>query len=105
MSLFEVKAEIAAPAAEAVAEALLEGALDHWSVLEDAIAKRAWVVGILDDARAASEAWGVIEGLLRERGTSFDSPVPGMTRMSSRSPQPVPLRCVWLKPMMEVSEM
>jgi ribosomal protein L11 methyltransferase len=68
MSLFEVKAEIAASAADAVAEALLEGGLDHWSVLEDAIARRAWVVGILDEERAAGEAWTRVEVLLREIG-------------------------------------
>jgi ribosomal protein L11 methyltransferase len=68
MSLFEVKAEIAASAADAVAEALLESGLDHWSVLEDAIARRAWVVGILDEERAAGEAWTRVEVLLREIG-------------------------------------
>lgn len=64
MSLIEVKAEIPAGAAEAVSEALLEAGLEAWSVLEDSIAKRAWIVGIAADAAAAESEWRVVEALL-----------------------------------------
>jgi ribosomal protein L11 methyltransferase len=55
MELFEVKAEIPHAASEAVDEVLLEHGLASWSVLEDAIARRAWLVGIFE-ARAAADA-------------------------------------------------
>ncbi|MBL9202012.1 MAG: 50S ribosomal protein L11 methyltransferase [Opitutaceae bacterium] len=46
MALFELKIEIAAAAAGAADEALLERGWGNWSVLEDAIVRRAWLVGI-----------------------------------------------------------
>ena len=63
MELFEIKAEVPAMAADAVDTTLLELGIDGWSLLEDAIAKRAWIVGIF-----ATEAEAVA---LRERGLSM----------------------------------
>jgi ribosomal protein L11 methyltransferase len=64
MGLCEVKVEIPSGAADGVADALLESGLDHWSVLEDAIAKRAWAVGILADEPEARRAWPAVETVL-----------------------------------------
>jgi hypothetical protein len=58
MELFEIKTEVPAMAADAVDTTLLELGIDGWSLLEDAIAKRAWIVGIF-----ASEAEAVARGL------------------------------------------
>ncbi len=55
MPLLEVKTEIPAAAAGDADDLLLELGLENWSVLEDAIVKRAWLVGICaaeDQARA-----------------------------------------------------
>jgi ribosomal protein L11 methyltransferase len=62
MDLIEIKAEIPSEAADAVEEILLEGNAGNWSVLEDAIAKRAWVVGIFPDEAGARAAWAELRG-------------------------------------------
>ena len=43
VSLFELKVEIPAGAAEPANDLLLERELERWSVLEDVIAQRAWL--------------------------------------------------------------
>jgi ribosomal protein L11 methyltransferase len=62
MDLIEIKAEIPPEAAGAVEEVLLEGNAGNWSVLEDAIAKRAWIVGIFTDEAGAWAAWAELRG-------------------------------------------
>lgn len=54
MALHEIKVEIPASTTDLVDEVLQESGEGGWSILEDAIAKRAWVVGIFptDDERA-----------------------------------------------------
>jgi ribosomal protein L11 methyltransferase len=55
MELWEARMEIPASAAEATETALLESGLGEWSLHEDAVAKRAWIVGIFqgeDEAKA-----------------------------------------------------
>jgi len=68
MSLCEVRYEIPAAAADAADAALLDGGCEAWSVLEDAIARRAWVIGILPDPAAAREAWREIAVRLEGAG-------------------------------------
>ncbi len=53
MELWESRMEIAAGSAEAAELALLEAGLGSWSVLEDAVAGKAWIVGYF---RTAAEA-------------------------------------------------
>lgn len=63
MALVEIKIEIPASLAGAADEALLAEGLENWSVLEDAIAKRAWLVGICPgeaEARAAERTLGAL---------------------------------------------
>lgn len=57
MELFEIKAEIPVFAADETDNVLLELGVEGWSLLEDAIAKRAWVVGVFTSAKEAEERW------------------------------------------------
>jgi ribosomal protein L11 methyltransferase len=67
---FEVKTEIAAADVDAVELALLEAGAENWSVLEDAIAKRAWVVGNFAGEDAAHAGWADTLGRLQAAGVS-----------------------------------
>src|SRR4051812_37615831 len=49
LSLVELKVEIPAGSANSVDDVLLELGVEGWSLLEDAIAKRAWIIGIFPD--------------------------------------------------------
>lgn len=64
MELFEIKAEIPAVAADAVDTTLLELGVEGWSLLEDAIAKRAWIVGIFSSEAEAGARWTELRPLL-----------------------------------------
>lgn len=68
MELTEIKVEIAAGAANAADEVLLELGVEGWSVLEDAIARRAWIVGIFAGESEARSRWGELDGLLAPAG-------------------------------------
>ncbi len=63
-ALFELKSEISPAAVEAVDELLLELGLENWSLLQDVIANRAWLVGIFPDADAARASWGELSAAL-----------------------------------------
>ncbi len=71
MSLHETKVEIAAVAANLADDVLLESGRDNWSVLEDAIAKRAWLVGICSDAAAAHAQWSELAPQLAAAGVAI----------------------------------
>jgi len=64
MALFEIKIEIPAAAADAADRTMLELGIEGWSVLEDAIAKRAWIVGIFEGAAEIRARWSEFEPLL-----------------------------------------
>jgi len=64
MELFEIKAEIPASMADAVDLTLLELGVDGWSLLEDAIAKRAWLVGIFASEAEAGARWRELSPML-----------------------------------------
>jgi Ribosomal protein L11 methylase len=63
-ALFELKSEIAPAAVDAVDELLLELGLENWSLLQDVIANRAWLVGIFPDADAARASWADLSAAL-----------------------------------------
>lgn len=69
MKLYELKAEIPADAADAADEVLLEHGVGAWSLLQDIIAHRAWIVGIfpggMDEARTR---WAELMPLLTGAG-------------------------------------
>jgi ribosomal protein L11 methyltransferase len=64
VALTEIKAEIPVEAADAIDDVLLELGLENWSLLEDAVARRAWVVGIFPDEDTARERWTTLRTLL-----------------------------------------
>lgn len=61
MGLTEIKAEIAAAAVEETDVLLQELGIEGWSLLEDAIAKRAWVVGIFTSETEARAQWEALK--------------------------------------------
>ena len=64
MGLFEIKAEIPASATEEIDNVLLELGVAGWSLLEDAIERRAWIVGIFADEAEARARWAELRPLL-----------------------------------------
>jgi ribosomal protein L11 methyltransferase len=64
MALYEIKVEIPAAATEETDNALLELGIAGWSLLEDAIEKRAWIVGIFAGEAEALENWAELRPLL-----------------------------------------
>jgi len=70
MNLFEIKAEIPPGSADATDNLLLELGIEGWSLLEDAIAKRAWVVGIFGSARECREQWTALRPQLPSKPLS-----------------------------------
>lgn len=64
MGLFEIKAEIPASATEETDNVLLELGVAGWSLLEDAIERRAWIVGIFADESEARARWAELRPLL-----------------------------------------
>jgi ribosomal protein L11 methyltransferase len=57
MDLWEIRVEIPAEAAEEADLAMLESGEGGWSLLEDAVAKRAWIVGIFEGETEARTRW------------------------------------------------
>jgi ribosomal protein L11 methyltransferase len=74
MPLTEIKAEIPFGAADIIDDVLLELGLENWSLLENAIERRAWVVGIFPDAETARERWTTLRTLLPS--APLEEPVP-----------------------------
>lgn len=63
-ALFEIRSEIAPAAVDAIDDVLLEHGLENWSLLQDVIIHRAWLVGIFPDADAARASWAELAPLL-----------------------------------------
>ncbi len=70
MALFEIKTEIPFASAEAADTTLLEHGLENWSVLEDVIVKRVWIVGVFGDEAVATAEWATVRPLLAEAGVT-----------------------------------
>lgn len=68
MALYEFKIEIPATAAGAVDEILLEHGAEEWSVFDDVIVRRAWLLGIGTDPVVSEAQWKHLEGLLGAAG-------------------------------------
>lgn len=64
MHLFELKTEIAPAAVDAVDDLLLELGVEGWSLLQDVIIGRAWIVGIFPSAEEARTRWSELLPLL-----------------------------------------
>jgi ribosomal protein L11 methyltransferase len=59
--LFEAKVEVAFNAVETLSDALNERQESRWSVVEDIILGRAWLVGIFESFDEAQDAWGFLK--------------------------------------------
>jgi ribosomal protein L11 methyltransferase len=59
-ALHEIRSEIAPAAVDAIDELLLEQGLENWSLLQDVIVQRAWLVGIFPDAASARASWAAL---------------------------------------------
>jgi ribosomal protein L11 methyltransferase len=68
MSLFETKAEILPEAVDAIDDVLLELGVEGWSLLQDVIIRRAWLVGIFPSAAEAQARWAELRPLLSAAG-------------------------------------
>ena len=64
MDLCEIKVEIPAGRVDEADNVMLELGIEGWSLLEDVIARRAWVVGIFPDETEAKSRWGELNWLL-----------------------------------------
>jgi ribosomal protein L11 methyltransferase len=64
MSLFEFKAEIPPATVETVDTLLLERGEENWSLLEDVIVHRAWIVGVFENEAVAQASWRELRPLL-----------------------------------------
>jgi ribosomal protein L11 methyltransferase len=70
MACFELKLEIPAESADAADTVLLEHGTANWSVLEDAIAKRAWLVGLGADESSVRHEWQQLAPVLAFAGVA-----------------------------------
>ncbi len=64
MDLWELRAEIPAVHAESTDAVLLETGVEGWTLLEDAIGRRAWIVGIFGSEAEARQRWDELRPLL-----------------------------------------
>jgi ribosomal protein L11 methyltransferase len=64
MELWEAKLEISMPHAEAADQYMLEFGLGEWSLHEDVILGRAWIVGIFEDETAARKGCAALKAAL-----------------------------------------
>lgn len=66
MSLFEIKAEVSPELVDAIDNVLLELGVEGWSLLQDVIVKRAWIVGIFEGEAEARARWAELVPLLAD---------------------------------------
>lgn len=66
MDLVEIKVEIPVSAVEATDTLTQELGVEGWSLLEDVIAKRAWIVGVFSTRPEAEARWSELRGQLSE---------------------------------------
>jgi ribosomal protein L11 methyltransferase len=61
MSLVEIKAELPFEAVDVVDELLLERGDQRWSVFQEVVLRKAWVIGVFEAAEEAELAWGELK--------------------------------------------
>jgi ribosomal protein L11 methyltransferase len=64
MELWETRVEIPPDAAGPVETVLLEAGVVGWTILEDAIAKQAWIVGIFQSRAESESEWAALRPML-----------------------------------------
>ena len=66
----EIKTEIASSDVGRVDELLLESGRTNWSVFEDVVLGRAWIVGVCGAREEANQEWRALAGQLKAAGVS-----------------------------------
>jgi ribosomal protein L11 methyltransferase len=74
MDLWEIRVEVPVDTSEETDLALLESGIEGWTLLEDALAKRAWIVGIFEGEREAALRWEELRPNLSPAITGTPSP-------------------------------
>jgi ribosomal protein L11 methyltransferase len=64
MDLWEIRQEVPSDCAEQTDLALLESGVAGWTLVEDALAKRAWIVGIFEGEEEAKSRWAELRPTL-----------------------------------------
>lgn len=64
MSLYEIRTEISPDVVDQVDDVLLELGVAGWSLLQEVIAKRAWIVGIFESKAVAEGQWEELKPLI-----------------------------------------
>jgi ribosomal protein L11 methyltransferase len=64
MGLYEIKIEIPAASVDEIDERLQELETQHWSLLEDNLSHRAWLVGIFESGKLAQAGWAELRSQL-----------------------------------------
>jgi ribosomal protein L11 methyltransferase len=75
MGLSEIKVEIAAEAVALADDVLLEEGSQNWSVLEDVIVKRAWVVGLGAEEKDLRAEWAALVTRFASVGVTLKSDI------------------------------
>jgi ribosomal protein L11 methyltransferase len=75
MGLSEIKVEIAAEAVALADDVLLEEGSQNWSVLEDVIVKRAWVVGLGAEEKDLRAEWAALVTRFASVGVTLRSDI------------------------------
>jgi ribosomal protein L11 methyltransferase len=75
MSLYESKTEVPFESVDVIDDVLLELGVEGWSLLQDVIVRRAWLVGIFAEEAEAQSRWAELVPLLAAVGLNLGEPV------------------------------
>jgi ribosomal protein L11 methyltransferase len=78
MGLHEISVDVAPAAVDEIEGVLLELGLDRWSLREDVISGRAWLIGVFGGAAEARSSWDELHPRLEHLGL----PAPGIRRLA-----------------------
>ncbi|MET0262593.1 MAG: 50S ribosomal protein L11 methyltransferase [Rariglobus sp.] len=74
MSLYESKTEVPFESVDAIDDVLLELGVEGWSLLQDVIIKKAWLLGIFVEENEAQSRWSELQPLLATAGVNPTAP-------------------------------
>lgn len=74
MSLYESKTEVPFESVDAIDDVLLELGVEGWSLLQDVIVRKAWLVGIFAGEAVSVGRWNELEPLLKAAGVMIEAP-------------------------------
>lgn len=74
MSLYESKTEVPFESVDAIDDVLMELGAEGWSLLQDVIVRKAWLIGIFAEHSEANTRWQELAPLLAGSGVSTEPP-------------------------------